>query len=522
MINYIVQVVLFQILFLVVYDLFLQKETFFKWNRLYLLATPVLSFIIPFIKFESLKNSVSQESIIWLPEVVLNPEMVMVEQMSNPTETFNLLNWLFYIGVGVSVLLFLWNLTKIVRLIRQNKKVKQQQFSLVLMDNQKSPFSFFNYIFIHKDTLKKDDFQIIQHELVHAKQYHTLDLLFFEIFKIAMWFNPLIFIYQKRITVLHEFISDAEVVKENDKKTYFNNLLSQTFNVEGISFTNQFYKKSLIKKRIAMITKTQSHKLKQLKYLVLVPLLGGMLMYSSCKTKDIQNNQVENFEAKKELVTLYSSKKGKLNVEKGRKETYLDMYTSFDGSEPLLKGNLIKRENLSAEEQVELEEFANNFKMKIEDLPVIQIETGRKVVVYKLPKSKKLNKADYKNAEDVPFAVVDESPTFEICTGTQEELKSCFNKELQKFVAINFDMNVAKNSDITPGKKKIYTQFKILKTGEIEIVGVRAPHPDLEKETRRVIGLLPEIKPGKFDGKEVNVTYMLPITFNIADDSENK
>ncbi|OIQ37040.1 MAG: hypothetical protein BM563_09500, partial [Bacteroidetes bacterium MedPE-SWsnd-G1] len=64
--------------------------------------------------------------------------------------------------------------------------------------------------------------------------------------------------------------------------------------------------------------------------------------------------------------------------------------------------------------------------------------------------------------------------------------------------------------------------FKILKTGNIEIVGVRAPHPDLEKETRRDIGLLPEIKPGKFDGKEVNVMYMLPITFNITGDSESK
>lgn len=441
MINYIVQVVLFQILFLVVYDLFLQKETFFKWNRLYLLVTPVLSFVIPFIKFDFIQNSVAQESIIWLPEVVLNPEMVMVEQMSNPTETFNLLNWLFYIGVGVSVLLFLWNLTKIVRLIHQNKRVKQQQFSLVLMDNQKSPFSFFNYIFIHKDTLKKDDLQIIQHELVHAKQYHTLDLLFFEIFKIAMWFNPLIYIYQKRITVVHEYISDAEVVKKNDKKTYFNNLLSQTFNVENISFTNQFYKKSLIKKRIAMITKTHSNKLNKLKYLLLFPLVVGMLIYSSCET-NVQDNTID---------------------------------------------------------------------------PAIVNESKKEI-----NRGVNLEKKDYSKLDDVPFAVVDESPTFETCSGTQEELKNCFNKELQKFVAVNFNMNVAKNSDIKPGKKKIYTQFKILKTGEIEIVGVRAPHPDLEKETRRVIGLLPEIKPGKFDGKEVNVMYMLPITFNITGDSESK
>jgi len=88
--------------------------------------------------------------------------------------------------------------------------------------------------------LKSKDLQIINHELIHCKQKHSLDLLFFEILKIVLWFNPLVYVYQKRITLLHEYISDAEVVKETDKKVYFNRLLSETFSVENISFINQF------------------------------------------------------------------------------------------------------------------------------------------------------------------------------------------------------------------------------------------------------------------------------------------
>ena len=60
MIQYIVQVVAFQLLFIMAYDLFLKKETFFNWNRAYLLVSSMLSFIIPFIKINSFSEIVPQ------------------------------------------------------------------------------------------------------------------------------------------------------------------------------------------------------------------------------------------------------------------------------------------------------------------------------------------------------------------------------------------------------------------------------------------------------------------------------
>ena len=75
-------------------------------------------------------------------------------------------------------------------------------------------------------------------------------------------------------------------------------------------------------------------------------------------------------------------------------------------------------------------------------------------------------------------------------------------------------MNKLKNTGLK-GKQKIYVKFKILKTGKIEILGVRAPHKKLAKEARRVVNKLPKMIPGKQKGKPVNVTYMLPIIFTI-------
>lgn len=511
MINYIIQVILFQALFLAVYDIFLQKETFFKWNRAYLLTTPILSLIIPLLKFESIQKTVPQEYIVLLPEIVLNPQVV-IEQSLTAVLTINYINVFFYGGVILFSVLFLVKLLKLIKVISSNKIIKKKAYKLVLLERKQTAFSFFNYIFIDKKLTEKKESQIIQHELVHCKQLHTLDLLLFEIFKIAMWFNPMLYIYQKRIAELHEYISDAEVVKETDKHSYFNKLLSETFMVENISFVNQFYKKSFIKKRITMITKNKSQKMKQLKYLMLIPVLASMLLYSSCETID-NSNQKEEAVAKKELMTFYLFQNGELVTTIGETETYIDLYI---GKEDPSFGKEISFEDLLLEEKIELEQISSDFEKKHKiklKYKLFELKNGRKLRTFKVD----ANKIGVEiNSEDVPFAVIDKVPVFPGCEETRDrDPKNCFNKGIQKHVVDNFNADVSKNLGIEPGRQKIYVQFRILKNGEVEVLGIRAAHKDLEVEAKRVVNLLPKMIPGEHNGKPVNVTYMLPISFMV-------
>jgi len=69
-------------------------------------------------------------------------------------------------------------------------------------------------------------------------------------------------------------------------------------------------------------------------------------------------------------------------------------------------------------------------------------------------------------------------------------------------------------SVLSPGKKRIYLQFKISKTGEVEDIKARAPHNKLKEEAKRVARLIPKMKPGKQRGKPIRVSYTLPITLN--------
>ena len=289
MINYIIQVMLFQLLFLIVYDFVLSKETFFTKNRWYLLMSAIMSFCIPFIQIPSFQKVVSNDVRILLPEIVLSPQ-----NMIEKTEIYQNFNGgliIFCLGFLFFLVLFSFKVYKLTSLIIKNSIEKKDSYTLITLPNSKKAFSFFNYIFLGADINELEKEKIISHELIHCKQKHSIDLLFFESLKILMWFNPLLYIYQKRIATVHEYISDAIILKSADKKLYMNTLVNQLFDVENISFVNQFYKHSQLKKRIMMITKEKSNKMKQIKYLLLVPILASMLFYTACS--NTENNVLE-------------------------------------------------------------------------------------------------------------------------------------------------------------------------------------------------------------------------------------
>lgn len=508
MINYIVQVVLFQALFLAVYDFFLQKETFFKWNRFYLLSTPILSFIIPLFKLESFQKTIPQEYIEQLPTVFLNPQEVIV-QANQYSSTHNYLAIAFYIGLVLFLGLFLIKLFKIFQLISTNKVLKKENYSLVLLDDRQSAFSFFKYIFINKHLLKSEDLQIIKHELVHCKQRHTLDLLFFEILKIMLWFNPMVYVYQKRITLLHEYISDAEVVLATNKKTYFNRLLAETFNVENISFVNQFFKHSLIKKRIVMITKEKSKKMKQLKYLLIVPLLVSMLVYVSCSN----DSQIDIEQVEKILNEENSISEGKyFEGENG--------FKMFVGTH--LAGEVVSIEEYTEKEKMVFNKFKNIENSKLE-ISIIINENGDRVFFAKTKYlSNENNKIINDNDGSIPFAIIDEVPVFPGCTGTKLQLRTCLQEKITEHVNKNFNADLASELKLIPGVKRIFVMFKIDKEGNVSDVKARAPHNVLQEEAIRVVKMLPKMLPGKQDGKAVNVKYSLPIAFKVEGDSLDK
>ncbi|MEX6627123.1 M56 family metallopeptidase [Tenacibaculum salmonis] len=502
MINYSIQVILFQVLFVVVYDLFLSKETFFVKNRWYLLSTAVISFLLPLLKIPTIQKVVKQEYPILLPEVFLSPQNII--EKSTFYQSVNYLDLLFISGCLLFFIIFILKLQRIIHLIFKYGSENKRTYKLVLLPKNSKAFSFFNYIFLGAGISEEKQEKIIQHELIHSKQKHTLDLLFFEFLRIFMWFNPMVYVYQNRITLVHEYLSDDELSKKTLKENYINNLLSDVFQVDNISFINQFYKHSLIKKRVIMMTKGKSKEVKQLKYLVLIPLLVSMVLYTSCNVE-----KKETIQSVKQPVMVYQTINGKITAvpSSGYQGKYLDIYSGND----IPNAKELTVTALSSEERVEYQDLLKS--LEDNSLPIkmriFETTNNRKMIFYD---SDRLKNLEDNNNDDIFFSDLDKTPIFPGCEAVDKE---CFSKSLTKFVADNFDTKLVNTLGLKSGKKRIYVQFKIDKKGNIIDVKARAPHKLLKEHGINLIQKLPKMTPGEKNGEIVTTAYALPIIFNV-------
>jgi len=499
MIVYFIQVVAFQLLFLLSYDLFLKKETFFNWNRVYLIFSSLVSFLLPFIKIESFQNVVPQEYIILLPEIVLTPQKAVAA--IEPTW-----NWFLIIGISISSLLFIYKIIQLVKLRFKGRFVKRENYTIIIIPKSTVAFSIFKYVFIGDDIHEEKLEDILSHELVHIREKHSLDLMYFELLRILCWFNPLVYIYQKRISEVHEYIADATIVKGKDKSDYYEKLLAEVFQTQQFSFTNQFFKHSLIKKRIIMLTKQKSREILKLKYLVLVPVLIVSLLYTSCEDTTIED--ADNTEQKSELMS-------DLDMLEAAKEKLREL-NRFSVSNKILTKAEFEERNLIYDELAEILNKSDGKLTTTVERPTYEeyLEKSRNKIK-KMQQNMEITEIEN---EAVEFRILDKVPVFPGCEsyGTLEELKKCFVQNIQKHIAENFDVNRAQNTNLS-GTQRIFAQFLIDKNGDVVNLKVRAPHPDLQAAAEEAINTLPKLTPGMKDGKPVSVKYILPIVFKIAE-----
>ena len=474
--RYIIQIIVFQLVFLLVYESFLKKETFFTANRWYLLLTPVLSLILPFASFTAISDVVPASAVtainntIKLPEVFIGTQQPTIEKLPTvhiKAEKTAAVNWwlvVYALGSFTSFVLFLkrW---RVIGKLFQFKAEDKKDYKIVEIPNSSMAFTFLKTVFLGSDISAKEREYILAHELIHVSQKHSLDLLVFEILKVLFWFNPLVYLFQNRIAALHEFIADEAVVKKTSKKHYFNQLLNSAFDTQNLSFTNQFFNQSLIKKRIVMLQKSKSKTIAKFKFLLVLPLLAMMLIYVSCSDeRDVSSD---------------------------------DPTGDIDN----LISKIQNKDNLSEDEKIELVKVLQAVEEKMEGT------SFKEDKVYEV--------RGWADTNDVPFAVIEEVPVFPGCEylKSNQERKECMSQKIAEFVAKEFDTKIGKDLLEEGDLVRVIVQFKIDETGNIRDIRARAPVPELEEEAKRVVNSLPQMTPGKQRGKAVGVVYSLPISF---------
>jgi TonB family protein len=285
--HYLAEANLYLGVFYLAYCAFLQKETYYQLNRVYLIAGCVISFILPVLQLGVLKPAEVIETTTFsysMPVELTQQLPVTTTIVPVVTEThlgFNDYLWYAYlIGACVVFAMLIVKLVSLFKLVRNAQRIEQDKYKLVKLPQTDIAFSFFNYLFIGSNAPGANT--IIRHELVHIRQKHSVDIIFLEVLKIVNWFNPFIYLLQNSLKTVHEYIADEQTAAyETDAVTYSSFLVNNAYGAGGSSITHSFFNYNLLKKRIIMLNQKRSGNLARLKYLIAAPICAGLLCAST-------------------------------------------------------------------------------------------------------------------------------------------------------------------------------------------------------------------------------------------------
>jgi len=296
------------------YVFILARDSFFQRNRVWLLATLIVPWIMPLLAMPLwLKNWLFvQESF----KTILLPAKQSTQAVLPQLAKQSGWDWqvaliiLFFVVSSIVMLRLIWGYRIIYCLKKKATTRFYKGYKVVLMNNTSvNPFSFFRTIYVPKFLERQiDGDMILEHERTHCSQLHSIDISLAEWLLVMQWWNPFAWWLRKLIAQNHEYCVDNAMVKQTaEPKQYQYALLNLLQCSKRLQLVNNF-NKSLTKKRIVMMNKQHTNKLLGWsKGLLIVPMMLVLLLgftnpersNSAVLSEDIKSaNNLRHFIAK--------------------------------------------------------------------------------------------------------------------------------------------------------------------------------------------------------------------------------
>lgn len=280
------------------YLLALKNRKLHSFNRFYVLVAALFSIVLPLLHFSLYRvGNISSHTGIALLQV-FNADSA--EKALNTSASSHMNAWLIapLVYLSGSVILFIFLLRSIVfvyQLKHRHKAVTMAGFDLVKVNSSSAPFSFFNTLYWKEGTpLDSTTGQImLQHELVHIRQKHTLDKLFMQICLILFWVNPVFWLMQRELSQLHEFIADEGAISNRDTDAFARMLLQAHYGNTFPDIVHSFFY-SPVKRRLTMLSNTNRIMHAHLRRFMALPLFAGAIfLFSFTPKNEVVTNRAE-------------------------------------------------------------------------------------------------------------------------------------------------------------------------------------------------------------------------------------
>lgn len=280
------------IIFYLLFKLLMSGTTFFRFNRVTILAGIIGCMFLPLIEFTT-----QEETFLTVPlqtiqgifveqaDGIFWDTMFWVRPQVDETGNMQAINWCpialgyVYLAGGLFVLCrILLSFYRMFQLIRNGKRRSYGKYKLIVVSEPISSFCWGKYIVVSvSDYSQQSTDGILLHETMHLRYRHTLDLLCMQCLLILYWFNPAIWLLKRELQEVHEFEADNGVLNTGIDATRYQLLLvKKAVGTRLYSMANGF-DHSKLKNRIGMMLKKRSNGWVRLRMLLAVPVAAGVV-----------------------------------------------------------------------------------------------------------------------------------------------------------------------------------------------------------------------------------------------------
>ncbi len=261
-----------------VYWVFLKKETLFITTRYYLLLSLIISVVLPFICIKYNVSSPERFAGNDLTGTLSQLNHLALDTGKTLPVLLRITGIIYLFGVFIFLLRIIIQFAILFGIIYKNGIKIINGARIVYNTRYQMPFSFMNLVFINKNATGHNDISdIIAHEKVHIRENHWFDLMVVEIMSIFLWFNPFIWFFERSIKQNHEYLADEGVIAQGyNVGRYHSVLINQLMGMEVIGITNNL-NYSLNAKRLKMMKKSKTPKLKALHVIWALPVIIFLL-----------------------------------------------------------------------------------------------------------------------------------------------------------------------------------------------------------------------------------------------------
>lgn len=273
------------VVFYMFYRLLLERTSLVHFNRVVLLLTAVLSFVLPLCiitvheyveaipvtatTVETAGNEILQQApvsfwSVYGPRLTLLLTVVLVGGM--------------LIRMGIVIRSFL-NLKKLIS--NSEKQTLADGVVMAITDEPVAPFSWMRTVVMNRSDYasQTDGGAILAHERGHIRCHHSLDVVLVEVLTALQWFNPVVWFLRQDLRALHECEADQAVLSQGfNTDQYIQLLIRKAIGLPVSQLANGMSARTIKKRIVMMKTNRKPSRSSWLRALYILPIVALALV----------------------------------------------------------------------------------------------------------------------------------------------------------------------------------------------------------------------------------------------------